>query len=84
MNRGLGQGSQMKMNYEAKPASFFILFLNDFICIIIPLFHPFLLFTLKSAAYHNIVAELRGGLCVSDRAGVYVGYFVKLIWWLSP
>lgn len=43
MNRGLGQGSQMKMNYEAKPASF----LDPLHSFSSPLF----LFPLKSAAY---------------------------------
>lgn len=72
MNRGLGQGSQMKMNYEAKPASF-LASLRSYSS---PSFRfPF---HFEIGSLHNVVAEpRRWHIRVLVCAGADVGYFVK-------
>lgn len=57
MNWGLGQGTQMKMNYEAKSVSL-ALFIFSALVSVISLFF-FVLFTLESVLY-AVLAELRG------------------------
>lgn len=57
MNWGLGQGTQMKMNYEAKSVSL-ALFIFSALVFVIPLFF-LVLFTLESLLY-TVLDELRG------------------------
>lgn len=57
MNWGLGQGTQMKMNYEAKSVSL-ALFIFSALVSLISLFFS-VLFTLESVLY-IVLAQLRG------------------------
>lgn len=81
MNRGLGQGGQMKMNYGAKLASF----KKKLFSLYSP-YYPILLFhsSLLFSSLHNTVVELRDGLSASLNVPEHMLVtLLSTLWWLS-